>query len=147
MSRSAQTFADFTTPPARTPSLDSHHGVMIWLFCVAAAVFAMAIIGAITRLTESGLSIVEWKPVTGALPPLNAADWEREFALYKTSPQYQQINEGMSLADFKYIYFWEWFHRLWGRLIGLVYAVPFFYFLLRKKFRAKMCRCCHLFYC
>src|SRR5690606_4558367 len=99
----------------------------------AAAVFAMAIIGAITRLTESGLSIVEWKPVTGALPPLSAVEWEREFDLYKQSPQYRKINAGMSLADFKYIYFWEWLHRLWGRLIGLVYALPLVWFLLRGR--------------
>lgn len=100
----------------------------VWLFISAAAVFAMAIIGAITRLTESGLSIVEWKPVMGALPPINDADWLNEFDLYKQSPQYIKVNHGMSLAEFKNIYFWEWFHRLWGRIIGLIYAVPLVYF-------------------
>jgi cytochrome c oxidase assembly protein subunit 15 len=93
----------------------------------------MALIGAVTRLTESGLSIVEWKPIAGALPPLSAGDWEKEFDLYKTSPQYQKINRGMTLPEFKGIYFWEWLHRLWGRLIGVFYAVPFLWFLARKK--------------
>lgn len=107
--------------------------IAAWLFTCAAAVFLMALIGAVTRLTESGLSIVEWKPVTGALPPTTEALWEREFDLYKTSPQYQKVNRGMTLEEFKRIYFWEWLHRLWGRLIGLVYFVPFLYFLLRKR--------------
>lgn len=105
--------------------------VAVWLFLCAAAVFAMALIGAITRLTESGLSIVEWKPVTGALPPLDAAGWQHEFDLYRQSPQYQKVNAGMSLAEFKNIYFWEWLHRLWGRMIGLVYLLPFLWFWRR----------------
>ncbi len=102
-----------------------------WLFFCAGAVFLMAVIGAITRLTESGLSIVKWEPVTGVLPPLNAADWAREFADYKTSPQYLKVNHGMSLGEFKQIFFWEWFHRLWGRLIGVFYALPLLYFWRR----------------
>lgn len=93
----------------------------------------MAVIGAITRLTESGLSIVEWKPITGALPPMNEADWVREFDLYKTSPQYIKVNAGMSLDEFKNIFFWEWLHRQWGRIIGVIYFVPFIYFLLRQR--------------
>lgn len=104
-----------------------------WLFLCAASVFLMALIGAITRLTESGLSIVEWKPVTGALPPLNDAAWQHEFALYQQSPQYQKVNFGMSLAEFKNIFFWEWLHRLWGRLIGVFYAVPLLWFWIRKQ--------------
>lgn len=102
--------------------------VAIWLFTCAAAVFLMALIGAVTRLTESGLSITEWKPVTGALPPLDAAAWQKEFDLYKQSPQYQKVNSGMDISDFKKIYFWEWIHRFWGRLIGLVYFVPLLFF-------------------
>ena len=102
-----------------------------WLFVCAASVFMMALIGAITRLTESGLSIVEWKPVTGALPPLNHAAWEHEFQLYQQSPQYQKINFGMTLDEFKNIFFWEWLHRLWGRLIGVIYAVPLVWFWLK----------------
>lgn len=104
-----------------------------WLLLCCAMIFIMAIIGAVTRLTESGLSITEWAPVTGAVPPLNEADWQQAFAAYQRIPQYQTLNQGMSLAEFKYIYFWEWLHRLWGRLIGLVYALPFFWFLWRKQ--------------
>lgn len=102
--------------------------ISLWLYISAAAVFLMAIIGAVTRLTESGLSIVEWKPVTGALPPLDAAAWQAEFDLYRQSPQYLKVNHGMSLEEFKQIFFWEWLHRLWGRLIGVIYAVPLLFF-------------------
>lgn len=104
-----------------------------WLFTTAFMVFAMATIGAITRLTESGLSIVEWRPLIGGLPPLDHVEWQRVFDLYQETPEYQKKNFGMSLEEFKNIFFWEWFHRLWGRLIGLVYALPFFFFLLTKK--------------
>lgn len=88
----------------------------------------MAVIGAITRLTESGLSITEWKPITGALPPLDHAEWQRVFDLYQQTPEYAAKNVGMTLDDFKTIFFWEWFHRLWGRMIGLIFAVPFLVF-------------------
>jgi len=104
-----------------------------WLFFVAAMVLAMAVIGAITRLTESGLSMVEWRPLIGTLPPLYAEEWERVFNLYKETPEYQKKNFGLTLGEFKNIFFWEWFHRLWGRLIGIAYALPFFYFLIRKQ--------------
>lgn len=104
-----------------------------WLYACAALVFLMVIVGAITRLTESGLSITEWKPVTGALPPLNEAAWKAEFDLYKQSPQFQKENFWMELGDFKKIYFWEWFHRLLGRVIGAAYALPLLYFWVRKK--------------
>ncbi|USI71898.1 COX15/CtaA family protein [Sphingomonas morindae] len=93
-----------------------------WLFLVAGLVFAMVVVGGITRLTESGLSIVEWKPVSGTLPPLTHQAWEAAFDAYKATPQYQQINRGMSLAAFQQIFFWEYVHRLLGRLIGLVMA-------------------------
>lgn len=99
-----------------------------WLLFVAGLVFAMVVVGGITRLTESGLSITEWKPVTGALPPLNADDWASEFAKYKATPEYQQINRGMSLADFQFIYFWEWAHRLLARLVGVAFALPLAWF-------------------
>ncbi len=104
-----------------------------WLLGVAAMIFAMAVIGAITRLTESGLSIMEWAPIKGSLPPLSTAEWERLFALYRQIPEYQQINAGMSLEEFQSIFWWEWIHRLWGRLIGLAYALPFFWFLWRRR--------------
>lgn len=110
---------------------DPLRAVRLWLFLCAAMVLAMAIIGAITRLTESGLSITEWKPITGALPPMNHAEWVRVFDQYQQTPEYRAKNLGMSLNEFKVIYFWEWFHRLWGRLIGVVFAVPFFIFWIR----------------
>src|SRR3982750_4706507 len=96
-----------------------------WLMAVAALVFLMVVVGGITRLTESGLSITEWKPVSGAIPPLTHADWERAFALYQRIPEYKEINgpAGMTLAQFRHIYWWEFVHRLLGRLIGVVFAV------------------------
>jgi len=96
-------------------------------------ILLMVVIGGITRLTESGLSITEWQPVAGVLPPLNEAQWTAEFAKYKGIPQYRAIHADMTLAQFKYIFFWEYLHRLWGRLIGVVFAVPFAYFLLRGR--------------
>ena len=96
---------------------------------VAALVFLTAAVGGATRVTGSGLSIVEWRPVTGTLPPLSDAAWQAEFAKYKTIPQYQELNRGMSLDEFKFIYWWEWGHRLLGRLIGVVFLLPFLWFL------------------
>jgi len=105
-----------------------------WLFAVATLVVLMVAVGGITRLTESGLSITEWKPVTGALPPLNEAQWQAEFEAYQQIPQYIEVNgpAGMTLADYKFIYFWEWFHRLLGRVIGLTFALPLVWFWLRR---------------
>jgi cytochrome c oxidase assembly protein subunit 15 len=99
--------------------------VRAWLYCVALLVFAMVIVGGATRLTESGLSITEWQPVLGALPPLSEAEWLNEFEKYKAIPQYQIVNRGMSLDEFKLIYWWEWSHRLLGRLVGFAFLVPF----------------------
>lgn len=105
-----------------------------WLLSVAFLVFVMVIVGGITRLTESGLSITEWKPIMGAIPPLNEADWLAEFEKYKQIPEYIEITgpAGMTLSDFKFIYFWEWVHRLLGRLIGLAFALPLLFFAIRK---------------
>jgi cytochrome c oxidase assembly protein subunit 15 len=103
-----------------------------WLLVVAALVFLMVVVGGITRLTESGLSITRWEPVSGTLPPLNAEQWQAEFDAYKTSPQYQKINRGMTLAEFKDIFFWEYVHRLLGRVIGLAFAIPFVWFAWKK---------------
>jgi cytochrome c oxidase assembly protein subunit 15 len=103
-----------------------------WLYFNAFMVFCMAIIGAITRLTESGLSMVEWRPLIGTIPPLSAEEWTRVFDLYRQTPEYQFINTGMSLAEFQYIFFWEWFHRVWGRLIGLTYALPLIFFWVKN---------------
>ena len=105
--------------------------VRVWLIAVAALIAAMVLVGGATRLTESGLSIVEWKPVTGALPPLSQAEWMQAFEGYKAIPQYRQMNAGMSLDEFKTIFWWEWSHRLMGRVIGAVYLLPFLYFLWR----------------
>lgn len=104
-----------------------------WLLAVAMLVFMMVVVGGITRLTESGLSITEWKPVTGALPPLNEAQWQAEFTAYQQIGEYRQVSgpAGMTLADYKFIYFWEWAHRLLGRVIGLAFALPLAWFWLR----------------
>jgi cytochrome c oxidase assembly protein subunit 15 len=98
----------------------------------------MALIGAITRLTESGLSITEWNPVMGALPPLNDAAWDKAFHNYQQIPQYQILHRGMTLDEFKGIFFWEWLHRLWGRMIGVVFGLPLLFFWLRKKIDNKL---------
>lgn len=106
-----------------------------WLLIVAAMIVAIVVIGGITRLTESGLSIVEWKVVSGTLPPLNAAQWQASFEAYRQTPQFTQVNgpQGMSLADFKFIFLWEWAHRLLGRVIGLAMALPLAWFWLRGR--------------
>ena len=105
-----------------------------WLLAVAGLVFLMVVVGGITRLTESGLSITEWQPISGAIPPLDTADWDRAFALYKATPEFREINgpAGMGLAEFKQIYFWEWLHRLLGRLIGLAFALPLAWFAVKR---------------
>ena len=113
----------------------SHPQALItWLMGVAVLVFAMVVVGGITRLTESGLSITEWKPITGTLPPLNEASWLSEFEKYKQIPEYTEINgpAGMTLAEFKFIYFWEWVHRLLGRVIGLAFALPLAWFWIKQ---------------
>lgn len=104
-----------------------------WLLSVAGLIFLMVIVGGITRLTDSGLSITEWKPIMGALPPLSEAAWAEAFAKYKQIPEYTLVNAGMSLAEFKFIFFWEWFHRLLGRFIGVAFAIPLVYFLVTRK--------------
>src|SRR3954451_10657567 len=105
--------------------------IRLWLYVVAALIFAMVLVGGATRLTESGLSIVEWKPVTGTLPPLSEGAWAAEFDKYKTIPQFQHLNSAMTLAEFKTIFWWEWTHRLMGRLIGAAFLLPFLWFLMR----------------
>lgn len=107
--------------------------VRVWLMILFALVVAMIAVGGLTRLTDSGLSITEWRPVTGALPPMSAEDWQREFDLYRQIPEYQLQNKGMSLAEFKFIYWWEWGHRQLGRFIGLVWAAGFLGFLVTRK--------------
>ena len=98
--------------------------IAIWLFTMAILVALMVVIGGVTRLTGSGLSMVEWRPLIGTLPPLTDSEWLRVFTLYQDSPEYNEINYGMSLAEFKLIFFWEYFHRLWGRMLGLAFGLP-----------------------
>lgn len=104
-----------------------------WLFICSAMVFSILVVGGVTRLTHSGLSIVEWQPIVGIVPPLNAQEWEETFDKYKKTPEYQQVNHQMTVDEFKGIFFWEYLHRVLGRLIGIVFFVPFVYFWLRKK--------------
>jgi heme a synthase len=124
-----------------TPQQASHLGaVRWWLLCIAAMIATMVLVGGATRLTESGLSIVEWKPVTGMLPPLGQEQWTRAFDGYKAIPQYRELNAGMSLGEFKTIFWWEWSHRLLGRVIGLAYLLPFLWFLWRGALNADVRR-------
>jgi cytochrome c oxidase assembly protein subunit 15 len=116
-----------TAVPAQAPP----RAVRWWLLAIAALIAIMVLVGGATRLTESGLSIVEWKPVTGTLPPLTEAQWAHAFEGYKTIPQYRELNAGMSLDEFKTIFWWEWSHRLLGRVIGVAYLLPFLWFLWR----------------
>jgi heme a synthase len=121
----------------QTPQL---RAVRWWLLAVAALIAVMVLVGGATRLTESGLSIVEWKPVAGSLPPLNQEQWTRAFEAYKTIPQYRELNAGMNLAEFKTIFWWEWSHRLLGRMIGIAFLLPFVWFLWRGVLNAGLQR-------
>lgn len=119
------------TTPDRQP-------VALWLLACAALVFAMVVVGGVTRLTRSGLSIVEWEPIVGAIPPLTQEQWDGAFERYKQTPEYQKVNAGMDLDGFKTIFYVEWFHRLLGRLIGFVFLLPFLYFLIRKRIERRL---------
>ncbi len=130
--------AGATRPVVETGVIDRGRGgargaIRVWLMMLFALVFIMIAVGGATRLTDSGLSITEWKPFTGAMPPLNDADWQSEFAKYQEIDEFQVQNSWMQLADFKRIYWWEWGHRQLGRVIGLVWAIGFFWFLARKQ--------------
>ena len=114
------------------------NAVAIWLLIGVGMIIVQVLLGGITRLTGSGLSITEWKPLLGAIPPLNEQDWMVAFEQYKKIGQYKHINFEFTLSDFKFIYFWEWFHREWARLIALVFIVPFAWFLIKRKFRKEM---------
>ena len=112
---------------------DRSRAVAIWLAVVAAMVLGMVVLGGTTRLTGSGLSITQWKPLSGALPPLSLADWQAEFARYRAIPQFRFVNPTMTLDQFRFIYWWEWSHRLLGRLLGVVFLVPFLWFAVRRE--------------
>ena len=122
-----------TSPPY--PSAD-HTAIIRWLVFMAVMVALMVVIGGVTRLTGSGLSMVEWRPIMGTLPPLNEGEWLRVFTLYQASPEFQEINSDMDIAGFKWIFFWEYFHRLWGRLLGFCFFIPLVYFWLRGRIPA-----------
>jgi cytochrome c oxidase assembly protein subunit 15 len=128
------TMTDLAILPLADPSpLPARRRAMArWLFIVAGMIFVMTVIGALTRLTESGLSIVEWKPFTGWIPPLSLDAWQTEFAHYQQSPEYRLINEGMSLAQFQNIFWLEFIHRLLGRIIGLAFLLPMLWFLWKR---------------
>ncbi len=115
-----------------------NRAVRWWLVTVVLLIATMALVGGATRLTESGLSIVEWKPVTGTLPPLNQEQWTQAFDAYKTIPQYRELNAGMTLGEFKTIFWWEWTHRLLGRVIGVAFLLPFLWFLWRGALSADL---------
>ncbi|NOR62596.1 MAG: heme A synthase [Rhodobacteraceae bacterium] len=121
------------TPIVKKAKGVPRRAIIIWLGTIFVMLLAMIAIGGLTRLTDSGLSITEWKPITGAIPPLNAADWTVEFGKYQTSPEFLLQNHAMTLEEFKGIFWWEWGHRLLGRLIGVVWAIGFFWFLARKQ--------------
>lgn len=121
-------------------TIRSSRPVTIWLLVGVGMIVVQVILGGITRLTGSGLSITEWNLVTGTLPPSDQASWMAEFEKYRQTPQYQLLNSDFTLADFRFIYFWEWLHRLWARLIGVVFLVPFLVFLFQRRFRSDMVR-------
>src|SRR5665647_1112548 len=109
-----------------------------WLYLGVFMLMIQILLGGITRLTESGLSITEWNPITGALPPLNNVQWQVEFDKYKETDQFRYIHADFSLSDFKFIFFWEWLHRTWARLMGIVFLLGFFYFLFKKQLKTDM---------
>jgi cytochrome c oxidase assembly protein subunit 15 len=117
----------------RAHTAASARPIVAWLLVCCALVFAMVVVGGVTRLTHSGLSITEWQPIVGTLPPLSAADWNDAFAKYQLTPEFKQVNHAMTLAEFKGIFWWEYFHRLLGRAIGMVFLVPYLWFLLRNR--------------
>src|ERR1051325_2234939 len=112
--------------------------IAIWLLVGVFMIIVQIVLGGITRLTDSGLSITEWKPILGTLPPLNETQWNEAFNGYKQIAQYKHLHSYFTLEDFKSIFFWEWLHRLWGRLIGVVFAIPFIIFLIQKRFTKEM---------
>eukprot|EP01114_Cavostelium_apophysatum_P023335 TRINITY_DN8753_c0_g1_i1.p1 TRINITY_DN8753_c0_g1~~TRINITY_DN8753_c0_g1_i1.p1 ORF type:complete len:461 (+),score=22.53 TRINITY_DN8753_c0_g1_i1:86-1468(+) len=116
--------------------------VAVWLLICCGMVFVMVVLGGVTRLTESGLSITEWKPLVGSIPPRSQEEWEVEFSKYKQSPEYIKLNTGMTVEEYKQIYWMEWSHREWGRIIGLVYTIPFLYFTYRGYIRGKLLKQC-----
>ena len=123
---------------ARVPDRGSSRSQITWLRCVCLSVVVILVVGGITRLTGSGLSMVDWRPIAGILPPITGNQWNEVFQMYQASPEYQKVNQGMSLSDFKFIFFWEYLHRILGRIVGLLCLVPYLYFLIRGKLSPRM---------
>lgn len=126
------------SPSGRLGAVPASRAVAIWLLLCCAMLFAMVVVGGVTRLTHSGLSIVEWQPFVGTIPPLNDAEWQATFQKYQLTPEFKQRNFNMGVEEFKGIFWWEYFHRLLGRLIGVVFFVPFVYFLWRGNARGTL---------
>src|SRR5271157_6202107 len=131
---------DLSRATVRPVRVDARAGVRFWLFAVAALVFVMVLVGGATRLTESGLSITQWEPVTGVIPPLNAADWQAEFDRYKQIPQYAELNPDMTIEGFKTIFWWEWAHRLLARIVGAAFILPALWFWMRGALKGALGR-------
>ena len=121
-------------------SSTSQRAVAVWIMIGVAMLIVQILLGGITRLTGSGLSITEWDVITGTVPPMNEQQWQEEFSKYQATPQYRLLNSDFNLRDFKSIFFWEWFHRFWGRLIAVAFAIPFIIFLVQKRFTPQMIR-------
>ncbi|MBK8019442.1 MAG: COX15/CtaA family protein [Betaproteobacteria bacterium] len=132
------TLSVFASGSAPARSAASRRRIALWLLVCCSLVFVMVVVGGVTRLTRSGLSIVEWQPIAGTLPPLNEAEWEQMFAKYRQTPEYLKVNQGMSLPEFKGIFWWEYIHRLLGRAIGIVFIVPLLWFLARRRVEKAM---------
>ncbi|KAL2888416.1 Cytochrome c oxidase assembly protein COX15 [Ceratocystis lukuohia] len=132
--------SSYSSPPSPSsfPEKTTSKAVAVWLIASAVSVFGIVVWGGLTRLTESGLSITEWRPVTGSMPPRNEEDWESEFTKYKASPEYAILNPNMTLDEFKKIYFMEWSHRLWGRTVGITFVLPALYFIARRRVSRRM---------
>src|SRR5882724_9785858 len=121
-------------------SYPSSRPVAIWVKTGVFMLLVQVILGGVTRLTGSGLSITEWNVVTGTVPPLNSTQWQDAFDKYRQTPQFQILNSGFTLHDFKFIFFWEWFHRFWARMLGIVFAIGFVFFFVKKYFDRQMIR-------
>ncbi|WP_309086568.1 COX15/CtaA family protein [Chelativorans sp.] len=133
--------AAITEQQAAAPSADERRNrlwVRAWLYSVLVTLFALVLVGGATRLTDSGLSITEWKPIHGVIPPLNEAEWAEEFQKYRQIPEYQQINRGMSLDEFKTIFWWEWAHRLLARAVGFIFALPLLFFWVTGRLESRV---------
>ena len=114
--------------------------IFIWLLTITLMVLGIIIIGGLTRLTDSGLSMTDWRPLLGVIPPLNSKNWEIVFEMYKLTPEFKIVNKNMTLEEFKFIFWWEWFHRVFARMIGLVFLLPLIYFIIRKELSLVLCQ-------